>query len=82
MGVRAFTYLAILLLVGIGVEWLYWTYAYALRAALHSAAGASPRQALRRPAALLPAPDGLVLFRRRPRSAPPRRSRPRGVRDW
>ena len=27
-GVRGFTYLLILLLVGLGVEWLYWTYAY------------------------------------------------------
>ena len=29
MGVGAFTYVVILLLVGIGVEWLYWSYAYA-----------------------------------------------------
>ena len=46
-GVRAFTYLAILLLVGIGIEWLYWSYAYASLRAAQPAPGASPRQALR-----------------------------------
>src|SRR5688572_15638600 len=46
-GVRAFTYVVILLLVGIGVEWLYWSYAYAALRATQSAPVASPRQALR-----------------------------------
>jgi len=46
-GVRAGTYIAILLLVGVAVEWLYWMYAYSpLRAALSMPAG-SPREALR-----------------------------------
>ena len=47
MGVRAFTYVVILLLVGIGIEWLYWSYAYAASRAAQSAPTASPRQALR-----------------------------------
>jgi small-conductance mechanosensitive channel len=47
MGVRAFTYVAILLLVGIGIEWLYWTYAYASLRAAQPPPGAEPRQALR-----------------------------------
>jgi small-conductance mechanosensitive channel len=46
-GVRAFTYVVILLLVGIGVEWLYWSYAYASLRATQSAPVDSPRQALR-----------------------------------
>ena len=46
-GVRAFTYVVILLLVGIGVEWLYWSYAYASLRATQSVPVASPRQALR-----------------------------------
>jgi small-conductance mechanosensitive channel len=46
-GVAAFTYVVILLLVGIGVEWLYWTYAYSPLLAIQSAIPASPRQALR-----------------------------------
>jgi moderate conductance mechanosensitive channel len=46
-GVAAFTYIVILLLVGIGVEWLYWTYAYAPLRAIDSTLPASPRQALR-----------------------------------
>lgn len=46
-GVAAFTYIVILLLVGIGVEWLYWTYAYAPLRAIESTLAASPRQALR-----------------------------------
>jgi len=46
-GVRSATYIAILLLVGIAVEWLYWMYAYSpLRAALAMPAG-TPREALR-----------------------------------
>jgi small-conductance mechanosensitive channel len=47
MGVRAFTYVVILLLVGIGVEWLYWSYAYASMRAAQAAPIGSPRQALR-----------------------------------
>jgi len=46
-GVRAFTYALILLLVGGGVEWLYWTYAFAPFRALQSTPVSSPRQALR-----------------------------------
>lgn len=62
-GVRAATYLAILLLVGAGVEWLYWTYAYGPLRALESAAVSSPRHAFRialRRFALLG--TGLALF--------------------
>jgi small-conductance mechanosensitive channel len=47
MGVRTFTYVAILLLVGIGVEWLYWSYAYASLRAAQPAPGAAPREVLR-----------------------------------
>jgi moderate conductance mechanosensitive channel len=47
MGVRAFTYVVILLLVGIGIEWLYWSYAYAPFRAAQSAPSAAPREALR-----------------------------------
>ena len=46
-GVRGFTYLLILLLVGSGVEWLYWTYAYAPYRLIQAAPVSSPRQALR-----------------------------------
>lgn len=46
-GVATFTYIVILLLVGIGMEWLYWTYAYSPYRALQATAPASPRQALR-----------------------------------
>ena len=46
-GVAAFTYVVILLLAGIGVEWLYWTYAYSSLRAVQSSPAASPRQALR-----------------------------------
>lgn len=62
-GVAAFTYIVILLLVGIGVEWLYWTYAYAPLRAIESTLPASPRQALRlalRRLALLV--TGLLIF--------------------
>ena len=46
-GVRAGTYIAILLLVGVAVEWLYWMYAYSpLRATIATPAN-SPREALR-----------------------------------
>jgi small-conductance mechanosensitive channel len=47
MGVRALTYVVILLLVGIGVEWLYWSYAYGSMRAAQAAPIGSPRQALR-----------------------------------
>ena len=47
MGVASFTYVVILLLVGIGVEWLYWSYAYASLRAAQAAPAASPREALR-----------------------------------
>ena len=46
-GVAVFTYIVILLLVGIGVEWLYWTYAYSPLRAIQSSPAASPRQALK-----------------------------------
>ena len=46
-GVRAFTYALIMLLVGGGAEWLYWTYAFAPFRALQSTPVSSPRQALR-----------------------------------
>ena len=46
MGVRAFTYVVILLLVGIGIEWLYWSYAYAPFRAAQSA-HRPPRRAKR-----------------------------------
>ena len=56
MGVRAFTYVVILLLVGIGVEWLYWSYAYAsMRAAQAAPDRRAARGAAPRPAAVLPA---------------------------
>jgi len=47
MGVGAFTYVVILLLVGIGVEWLYWSYAYAALRAAQAVPATSPREALR-----------------------------------
>ena len=62
-GVAVFTYVVILLLVGIGVEWLYWTYAYSPLRAIQSSIPASPRQALRlalRRLALLI--SGVLLF--------------------
>ena len=46
-GVRAFTYALILLLVGGGIEWLYWTYSFSPYGALQSMPVSSPRQALR-----------------------------------
>src|SRR5689334_13508245 len=46
-GVRGFTYVLILLLIGCGVEWLYWTYAYASWRAIHATPVSSPRAALR-----------------------------------
>lgn len=62
-GVASFTYVVILLLAGIGVEWLYWTYAYSPLRAVQATVPASPRQALRlaaRRLALLV--SGLLLF--------------------
>ena len=62
-GVRGFTYLLILLLVGSGVEWLYWSYAYAPYRLIRSTPVSSPRQALRvglRRLAFLG--SGLLLF--------------------
>lgn len=62
-GVRGFTYFVILLLVGIGVEWLYWTYAFAPLRAIQSSPAATPRQAFRlglRRFVLLA--SGLLLF--------------------
>ncbi len=46
-GVRSLTYLLILGLVGCGVEWLYWSYAWAPVRSIESMAVANPRQALR-----------------------------------
>ena len=40
-GVAVFTYVVILLLVGIGIEWLYWTYAFSAQRAIQSTAPAS-----------------------------------------
>ncbi|MFM9983117.1 MAG: mechanosensitive ion channel family protein, partial [Burkholderiales bacterium] len=62
-GVRTATYLMILLIVGAGVEWLYWTYAHGPLRVLESTPVSSPRHALRlalRRLALLG--TGLVLF--------------------
>ncbi|HUN67264.1 MAG TPA: hypothetical protein VMU46_00575, partial [Burkholderiales bacterium] len=62
-GVRAFTYLLILLLVGGGAEWLYWTYAYSPLRAIQAVPVRSPREALRaglRRLVLLG--SGLLLF--------------------
>jgi small-conductance mechanosensitive channel len=63
MGVRAATYIAILLFVGVGVEWLYWMYAYSpLRAAMAmpvQAPAAALRVGLRR---LFLSLAGLLLF--------------------
>ena len=62
-GVRTATYLMILLIVGAGVEWLYWTYAHGPLRALESTPVSSPRHALRlalRRLALLG--TGLLLF--------------------
>jgi|CXWL01.1.fsa_nt_gi small-conductance mechanosensitive channel len=62
-GVRAFTYLLILLLVGSAVEWLYWTYAMAPYNALRAQPVSTPRQALRHALRrLLFLGSGLLLF--------------------
>jgi len=46
-GVRSGTYIAILLLVGVAVEWLYWMYAYSPLRAVMAFPASSPREALR-----------------------------------
>ena len=46
-GVRGVTYFAILLFVGIAVEWFYWTYAYSPLRAVQAARPDSPLEALR-----------------------------------
>ena len=62
-GVRGFTYLAILLFVGIGVEWLFWMYAYAPLRALRATPVSTPLQALRVGLRrLLLQGSGLLLF--------------------
>ncbi len=62
-GVRAFTYLLILLLVGSAVEWLYWSYAMAPFNALRATPVLTPRQALRHALRrLLFLGSGLLLF--------------------
>ncbi|RJF87241.1 mechanosensitive ion channel family protein [Oleomonas cavernae] len=45
-GVRAVAYLLILLVVGGGLEWLYWTYAIPARRALEATPAGSPRRVL------------------------------------
>jgi len=62
-GVRGFTYLLILLLVGSAAEWLYWTYAYSPLRALHATPVSSPLQALRLGLRrLLLLASGMLLF--------------------
>ena len=62
-GVAAFTYVVILLLAGIGVEWLFWTYAYSPLRAIQSSVPESPRQALRLALRrLVLVVSGLLLF--------------------
>ncbi|MGB3935116.1 MAG: mechanosensitive ion channel domain-containing protein [Burkholderiales bacterium] len=62
-GVRAGTYVAILLLVGVAVEWLYWMYAYSPLRATMAMPVDSPREALRvGTRRLLFAVSGLLLF--------------------
>ena len=62
-GVRAFTYLLILLLVGSAVEWLYWSYAMAPFNALRSTPVSTPREALKHALRrLVFLGSGLILF--------------------
>ena len=62
-GVAAFTYVVILLLAGIGVEWLFWTYAYSPLRAIQSSIPETPRQALRLALRrLVLVVSGLLLF--------------------
>ena len=62
-GVRAVTYMLILLIIGIGTEWLYWTYAYAPLQVINSLPVRNRRHAfmlgMRRLALL---GSGLLLF--------------------
>jgi small-conductance mechanosensitive channel len=81
-GVRAFTYVLILLLVGSAVEWLYWTYAFGPYSALQSMPVSSPRQALRlasRRSVFLG--SGLMLFTVAAIGASAAFSWPRGVHE-
>jgi small-conductance mechanosensitive channel len=81
-GVRAFTYVLILLLVGSGVEWLFWTYAYAPFRALQSTPVSTPRQALRLALRrLVFLGSGLVLFTIAAIGASAAFSWPRGVHE-
>jgi small-conductance mechanosensitive channel len=62
-GVRALTYLLILILIGVGAEWLYWTYAWAPLCGMQARPPATRREALRiglRRAAYLG--TGLLVF--------------------
>ncbi|HTO30687.1 MAG TPA: mechanosensitive ion channel domain-containing protein, partial [Pararhizobium sp.] len=45
-GVRTFTYVLLLLTIGVGLEWFYWTYGYASLRVLLNVEPASPRQSL------------------------------------
>ncbi|WP_438748524.1 mechanosensitive ion channel family protein [Pararhizobium sp. O133] len=45
-GVRSFTYVLLLLMIGLGLEWYYWTYSYASLRVLLNVEPASPRQTL------------------------------------
>jgi small-conductance mechanosensitive channel len=45
-GVRIFTYILLMLMIGIGLEWFYWTYSYASLRVLLNIDPASPRQSL------------------------------------
>ncbi len=81
-GVRAFTYLLILLLVGSAVEWLYWTYAMAPFNALRSMQVSTPRQALRHALRrFLFLGSGLLLFTVAAIGASAAFSWPRGVHE-
>lgn len=81
-GVASFTYVVILLLVGIGVEWLYWTYAYSPLRAVQASVPDSPRQALRLAARRLALHvSGLLLFTIAAVGASAAFSWPRGVQE-
>lgn len=45
-GVRTFTYILLLLMIGVGLEWFYWTYSYASLRVLLNTQPSSPRQSL------------------------------------
>ncbi len=45
-GVRSFTYILLLLMIGAGLEWFYWTYSYASLRVLLNTEPSSPRQSL------------------------------------